>query len=139
MKQVGTWHEPLATAGKSIDSVASFETLAMKIAYALAFSKPESLQWLTADRDKERGTVKDDADLAVHASNRIGMWQSRSGLEKSVGKRAIEACLAATATICHQPTGLGTLCDRPEKVASTSLEIGQAVVASSMVTDTPYG
>jgi hypothetical protein len=45
LKQVGTWHEPLTTAGKSIDSVASFETLAMKIAYALAFSKPESLQW----------------------------------------------------------------------------------------------
>jgi len=44
LKQVGTWHEPLTTAGKSIDSVASFETLAMKIAYALAFSKPESLQ-----------------------------------------------------------------------------------------------
>jgi len=45
LKQVGTWHEPLTTVGKSIDSVASFETLAMKIAYALAFSKPESLQW----------------------------------------------------------------------------------------------
>lgn len=83
--------------------------------------------------------MKDDEDLAVRASNQVEMWQSRLGLEKSVGKRAIEASLAATATICHQPTGLGTLCDRPEKVASTSLEIGQAVVTSSMVTDTPSG
>ena len=37
--------------------------------------------------------MKDDEDLAVHASNQIGMWQSRSGLEKSVGKRVIEAML----------------------------------------------
>ena len=37
--------------------------------------------------------MKDDEDLAVRASSRVGMWQSRSGLEKSVGKRAIEAML----------------------------------------------
>ena len=37
--------------------------------------------------------MKDDKDLAVRVSNQIGMWQSRSGLEKSVGKRAIEAML----------------------------------------------
>jgi len=40
------WHlaQAVTTAGKSIDSVASFEALVMKITYILAFSKPESLQ-----------------------------------------------------------------------------------------------
>lgn len=53
--------------------------------------------------------MKDDEDLAVHASNQIGMWQSRSGLEKSVGKRVIEAMLGRNRNYLSSTNGIGHL------------------------------
>lgn len=53
--------------------------------------------------------MKDDEDLAVHASNQIGMWQSRSGLEKSVGKRVIEAMLGGNRNYLSSTNGIGHL------------------------------
>jgi len=64
---------------------------------------------ITADRDKERGTVKDDEDLAVHASNQIEMWQSRPGLEKSVGKRVIGAMLGRNRNYLSSTNRIGHL------------------------------
>jgi hypothetical protein len=64
---------------------------------------------ITADRDKERGTVKDDKDLAVHASNQIRMWQSRSGLEKSVEKSVIEAMLGRNSNYRSSTNRIGHL------------------------------
>lgn len=53
--------------------------------------------------------MKDDKDLAVHASNQIGMWQSRSGLEKSVEKRVIEAMLGCKCNYRSSTNGIGHL------------------------------
>lgn len=53
--------------------------------------------------------MKDDEDLAVHASNQIGMWQSRSGLEKSVEKRVMEAMLGGNRNYLSSTNGIGHL------------------------------
>ena len=64
---------------------------------------------ITADRNKERGTVTMTRDLAVHASNQIEMWQSRSGLEKSVEKRVIEAMLGRNRNYLSSTNRIGHL------------------------------
>lgn len=64
---------------------------------------------ITADRNKERGTVMMTRDLAVHASKQIEMWQSRSGLEKSVEKRVIEAMLGRNCDYLSSTNRIGHL------------------------------
>lgn len=53
--------------------------------------------------------MKDDEDLAVRASNQVEMWQSRPGLEKSVGKRAIEAMLGRNCDYLSSTNRIGHL------------------------------
>lgn len=53
--------------------------------------------------------MKDDKDLAVRVSNQIGMWQSRSGLEKSVEKSVIEAMLGRNCNYRSSTNRIGHL------------------------------